>query len=298
VVLERVGVVTVTYASASTIAACLTALPTDALGAVVVVDNSSPDDTVAVVESLALPGVTLVHRPNLGFGAGNNAGVAALPPHVEHVLFLNPDAVIAPGDVETLAAYLDAHPSVAMVGPRLSKNGVPIESANRAPSVLTEIKPLLPRALGRRITDRRMPPSYAVTGPVGAVEGACMMARRSALEAVGGFDERFFLFFEELDLARRFGERGWSVHLVAEASAEHLVAASRSTTSHGARPESVRSQAKFFTKWGDASVLRVWPRVARTSWWLRARLGRLPQAERAALREALRDGLTRPPAAG
>lgn len=296
--LSRVGVVTVTYASASTIADCLTALPTRALGAVVVVDNSSPDDTVAVVESLALPGVTLVHRPNLGFGAGNNAGVAALPPDVEHVLFLNPDAVIAPADVETLAVYLGAHPDVAMVAPRLYKGGEAIHSAGRAPTPLTEVKPLLPRALGRWLTDRRMDPAYDVTGPVGAVEGACMMARRSALEAVGGFDERFFLFFEELDLARRFRERGWSVHLVAEASAEHLVAASRSTTSHGARPESVRSQAKFFTKWGDAGVLRLWPRVARASWWLRARLGKLPAAERDALREALRDGLTPPPAAG
>ena len=296
--LSRVGVVTVTYASASTIADCLTALPTGALGAVVVVDNSSPDGTVAVVESLALPGVTLVRRPNLGFGAGNNAGVAALPPAVEHVLFLNPDAVIAPRDVERLAAYLDAHPSVAMVAPRLYKGGAPIHSAGRTPTPLTEIKPLLPRALGRWLTDRRLDPSYDVTGEVGAVEGACMMARRSMLEAVGGFDERFFLFFEELDLARRFRERGWSVHLVADAAAEHLVAASRSTTSHGARPESVRSQAKFFTKWGDSAVLAVWPRVARASWWLRSRLGKLPREERAALREALRDGLIRPPAAG
>ncbi|HEX8004634.1 MAG TPA: glycosyltransferase family 2 protein [Mycobacteriales bacterium] len=289
--LSRVGVVTVTYASAPTIAACLTALPTEALGAVVVVDNSSPDDTVAVVESLALPGVTLVHRPNLGFGAGNNAGVAALPPVVEHVLFLNPDAVIAPADIERLAAYLDAHPSVAMAGPRLYKSGAPIHSAGRWPTPLTEIKPLLPRLLGRRLTDRRLDPAYDVTGPVATVEGACMMARRAALEAVGGFDQRFFLFFEELDLARRFAAKGWAVHLVAEASAEHLVAASREGTAHGARPETVRSQAKFFTKWGDSAVLAVWPRVARASWWLRARLGKLPAAERAALREALRDGL-------
>jgi len=297
-VLSRVGVVTVTYASASTIAACLTALPTDALGSVVVVDNSSPDDTVAVVESLALPGVTLVHRPNLGFGAGNNAGVAATPPGIEYVLFLNPDAVIAPGDIERLAAYLDAHPDVAMAGPRLFKNGAPIHSAGRAPTVRSELRPLLPRALGRALPDRRLPPSYAVTGPVGAVEGACMMARRSTLDAVGGFDERFFLFFEELDLARRFAERGWSVHLVAEASAEHLVAASRATTSHGARPELVRSEAKFLAKWGERGLLRAWPLAARASWWLRARTGRLTPAERAALVEALRDGLTSRPAGG
>lgn len=296
--LSRVGVVTVTYASASTIADCLTALPTTSLGAVVVVDNASPDDTVAVVESLALPGVTLVHRPNLGFGAGNNAGVAALPPDVEHVLFLNPDAVIAPADIERLSSYLDAHPSVAMAGPRLYKGGAPIHSAGRWPSVATEVRPLLPRVLSRRLPDRRHDPSYDVTGPVATVEGACMMARRSMLDEVGGFDQRYFLFFEELDLARRFGRRGWSVHLVADASAEHLVAASRSTTSHGARPELVRSQAKFFTKWGDTALLRVWPRAARASWWLRARLGRLTQAERAALREALRDGLTARPAAG
>ena len=294
--LSRVGVVTVTYASASTIADCLTALPTRDLGAVVVVDNSSPDDTVAVVESLALPGVTLVHRPNLGFGAGNNAGVAALPPSVEYVLFLNPDAVIAPGDVERLVAYLDAHPSVAMAGPRLYKGGTPIHSAGRAPTVRSELRPLLPRVLGRALPDRRLPPSYDVTGPVGAVEGACMMARLAMLREAGGFDERFFLFFEELDLARRFADRGWSVHLVADASAEHLVAASRSTTSHGARPELIRSEAKFLAKWRERGLLRVWPVAARASWWLRARTGRLTPSERAALVEALRDGLTSPPA--
>lgn len=292
--LSRVGVVTVTYASASTIRACLTALPTESLGAVVVVDNSSPDDTVAVIESLGLPGVTLLHRPNRGFGAGNNAGVSALPPGVEHVLFLNPDAVIAPEDIETLAAYLDAHADVAMVGPRLFKNGEPIHSAGHETSVLRDLRPLLPRALGRWLPERRLPPSYAVTGPVGAVEGACMMARVSMLRDVGGFDERFFLFFEELDLARRFRAKGWSVHLVAEARAEHLVAASRSTTSHGARPELVRSLVKYWRKWGDTAELRVYVPVAKASWWLRERTGKLSREERAALVEAL----TPPPSAG
>ena len=285
--LSRVGVVTVTYASAGTIRACLTALPTQSLGAVVVVDNSSPDDTVAVVESLALPGVTLLHRPNLGFGAGNNAGVAALPDGVEHVLFLNPDAVIAPDDIETLASYLDAHPDVAMVGPRLYKNGEPIHSAGRETSLLRDLRPLLPREIGRFLPERRLPPSYDVTGPVGAVEGACMMARVPSLAAVGGFDERFFLFFEELDLARRFAQRGWSVHLVAEARAEHLVAASRATVAHGASPEMVRSQVKYWRKWGDTSLLRVYVPVAKASWWLRERTGRLSHEERVALREAL-----------
>jgi GT2 family glycosyltransferase len=114
------------------------------------------------------------------------------------------------------------------------------------------------------------------------------------LREVGGFDERFFLFFEELDLARRFRQLGWSVHLVAEARAEHLVAASRSTTSHGARPELVRSQVKYWRKWGDTSVLRVYVPVAKASWWLRERAGKLSREERAALVEAL----TPPPAGG
>lgn len=290
--LSRVGVVTVTYASASTIGDCLTALPTDTLGAVVVVDNSSPDDTVAVVESLALPGVTLVRRPNLGFGAGNNAGNDALPAALPYVLFLNPDAVIAPDSIERLVRYLDAHPSVAMAAPRLYRSGTALVSAGRPPTVRTEVKPLLPRALGRLLPDRVLPPAYDDTGPVGSVEGACMMARRSMLAEVGGFDERFFLFWEEQDLARRFGQRGWTVDLVADASADHLVAVSRESSSHGARPELVRSQAKFFRKWDDRAMLRVLPRVARASWWLRWRTGRLAAEERTALREALADGLT------
>ncbi len=285
--LERVGVVTVTYASSGTIRACLTALPTESLGAVVVVDNSSPDDTVAVVESLGLPGITLLHRPNRGFGAGNNAGVAALPAPVEFVLFLNPDAVIDAANIERLAAYLDAHDDVAMVGPRLYKDGSPIHSAGRETSLLRDLRPLLPREVGRFLPERRLPPTYSETGPVGAVEGACMMARVSMLEAVGGFDERFFLFFEELDLARRFRQRGWSVHLVADARAEHLVAASRANVPHAASPEMVRSQVKYWRKWGDTSLLRAYMPVAKASWWLRERTGRLSHEERVALREAL-----------
>jgi GT2 family glycosyltransferase len=277
----------VTHRSATTIAATLRCLATPAVDEVVVVDNDSPDDTVAVIEANLPPGARLVRQANVGFGAGNNAGAAALTGRAEAVLFLNPDATIAPTDLATLATYLHEHPTVALVAPSLRQGGVPIGSAGREATVLTEVARALPGPLKRVLPRRPLAADATTTGPVAYVEGACMLFRREALDAVGGFDEGFFLFFEELDVARRLRASGWEVHVVTEAVAEHAVATSRRATPMAGEQHFAASTYRYLAKSRGGRSADTWLATMRVLWWLKAHTGRLTGTDRQMLLSAV-----------
>ena len=277
--LGRVGVVIVTYRSAHEIADCLRSLPSERLAAVVVVDNDSPDDTVGVIQRLGRRDVRVVQRPNDGFGAGCNTGLTELPPDAQFVLFLNPDARISEDSVLHLVRYLDEHPASALVGPRVTAAGQRAHSAGRLPVLATELKPLFPRALGRLLPERRLPPTWHRSGPVGYVEGACMLGRTEALRSVGGFDETYFLCFEEMDLAKRLSRADWSVDLCVEATVEHAGGASRRTLDHHGVEHLVRSQVYYLRTWRGRVAGAVFELAARGSWRLRLAAGRLTRGE-------------------
>jgi GT2 family glycosyltransferase len=288
--LERVGVVVVTYRSASTVGRTIDALPREELGGLVVVDNASPDDTVEVVRAT---GAHLVQQENLGFGAGNNRGAAEL--RTELVLFLNPDAVIQRADLERLVAYLDDHPTCAVVGPRVVSAGHPTYSAGRLPSLATELRPLLPHPLSLLGPRGRVEPGQERSGPVGYVEGACFLVRREALLAVGGFDPGYFLYCEEIELSQRLRRRGLEVHLCAEAVVEHAMGVSTASTEHGGSPHLVASKIRYLRRWHGERTARAWAAAARASWWLRERAGRVDPDQVRALRTALAAALAAPP---
>ena len=283
-----VGVVVVTYASASTVAGTVTALPIARLADLVVVDNDSPDDTVRVVEAL---GVRVVQQHNAGFGGGCNRGVAELSPAAELVLFLNPDAVLQEADLVRLVEHLRAHPRCAVVGPRVVHAGEPSYSAGSLATLTSELRPLLPAPLSGLWASRRLPVTHAVTGPVGYVEGACFLVRRQVLADVGGFDERYFLYFEEMDLGRRLAEAGHEVHLCADAVVEHEIGVSRVGLPFAGHPHLVRSCVRYLARWRGRGAARTWVLAARLSWALRERVGRLDSGERRAASQAARDGL-------
>lgn len=288
-VLAAVGVVVVTHASAATIGACLSGLPLERLADVVVVDHASTDDSVALARAA---GVRVVEQANTGFGAGCNRGVAELAPQARLVLLLNPDAVLLPTDLALLVGHLAAEPQCAVVGPRIHTRGGPTYSAGRRASLATELRPLLPAPLSRLGPVRRLPREHAVSGPVGYVEGACLLVRRDVWGQVGGFDEGYFLYFEELDLARRVQAAGWQVHLCAQARVEHAMGVSTATSAYGASPHLVRSRVRYLRRWHGEPAARVWGAAARASWALRVRRGRLPAAEARALAAALREALS------
>ena len=290
--LAAVGVVIVAYRSADVIADGLRALPTTRLAEVVVVDNASPDDTVAVVRGLDLPNVRVVDAGgNVGFGAGCNRGNYALPPSAELVLLLNPDAVVHPAALERLVDHLARNPACALVAPRLVQGERTIFSAGRVGTLVTELRPLVPKEVGWLLPARRYDPDRLRTGPVGYTEGACMLVRRSALEAIGGFDERFFLYFEELDVAHAFRARGWTVDLCLEAVAEHAVGTATSQLPLAGRPVMIGSTVAYLRKWRGERAAQIYARAARASWWLRTRTGDLDAAAAQRLRVALDDAL-------
>ena len=235
--------------------------------------------------------VQVVRLPdNRGFGAGCNAGAAALS-GAQHLLFLNPDAVIAPTELRKLLDHLAGHPTCAVVAPRLFRDGEALPSAGHDAGVRTELRNVVPTPLARFLPERRLQASYAVTGPVRYVEGACFLVRAEALRQAGGFDEAFFLFFEELDLARRLRARGWTVDLVATARAEHLRAVSRRTLADGGRSHLLRSTVLYLDRrssWRAAAYVA----TARVCWWLRARAGGLDADRARAMSDAVRSART------
>lgn len=209
----RLDIVIVTYQSAADLSACLGALPPDA--EVVVVDNASLDGSAEVAQAAGAQ--VLRNGGNRGFAAAANQGAAR--GDRELVLFLNPDAVVAGGDLATLVAALDAEPRLAAAGPRLLGPG---GREQRAWWPFPSPAATWAEALGLHRLRRRRSPA----GQPGFVVGACLLVRRASFEAVGGFDERFWLYGEEADLCRRLWDAGWQVRLVPEAMATHVGGAS------------------------------------------------------------------------
>ncbi|MGI6381222.1 MAG: glycosyltransferase family 2 protein [Anaerolineae bacterium] len=192
---------------------------------VLVVDNASSDDSVAMVRR-EFGHVRLIESPtNLGFAAGNNLAF----PLAEgaHVLLLNPDTVLTEGSLSTLVDVAQAHPKAAIAGAQLlNADGSLQASFGIYPSVWSEI-PLV-KGLAERIARLRLgrnrdaDPSVR---PVDWVSGACLLIRQEALRAIGPLDESYWLYTEETDWCYRARRAGWEVLLVPSARVYHLARA-------------------------------------------------------------------------
>lgn len=162
---------------------------------------------------------------NLGFGGAMNVGIRAS--QAEYVLIFNPDLIIQPGSLEELKRFMDENQDVGIVGPRLlNPDGSLQHSAYRLPTFFLPAyrrTPLGKTAHGRKTVQHylMMDEDHSQTMDVDALIGACLFTRRSALESVGLFDERFFLYYEDNDLCRRFWENGHRVMYHPEAEMVH-----------------------------------------------------------------------------
>jgi GT2 family glycosyltransferase len=223
-----VQVVIVAYNSRDTLRGCVEPLVALPRVAVTVVDNACPERSTDVVADLP---VEVVHAPrNGGFAYGCNVGMAA--GRSELVLLLNPDARIAPDSLAALTGALRDDPRLAVAGPRtLAADGALVWSRRRFPRLRSTyaqalfLQRLAPHAAwtDEVVRDRE---AYDQDGSPDWLSGACLLLRRSAVEAVGGLDEGFFLYSEETDLLRRLRDAGWDVRFVAGAVATHIGGAS------------------------------------------------------------------------
>lgn len=224
-----VSVIVVTYNSSRVVGRCLASVHAALAGLpyeIIVVDNASADDTALVARS-ARPDCTLVaNTANVGFAAANNIGIGASTGDI--LAFLNPDTIAAPGSVATLAGYLERHAGVGLVGPKLIyPDGRLQHSVRNFPSVTNQafeavfLHKVAVDASGRFGEVVADPDQYTFAHDVDWVSGAAMVARRVAIEGAGGFDERYFLYAEELDLCRTLRSNGWGVEYVPDAVIVH-----------------------------------------------------------------------------
>lgn len=203
---------------------CLMSLKEAGVEQIVVADNASQDGSEEAVGE-KFPDVTFLGTGgNFGYGGAANRGAALVDG--EFLLVCNPDTVFHPGSITPLAAALDADPSVGVAGPRIdTPEGKVYPSARTFPNVVDSIghgflgifwrnNPWSRRYL---MTDRPMDRPSVVDW----VSGSCMFTRREAYDAVGGFDESFFMYAEDVDLCRRLGEQGWKSLYVPEARVTH-----------------------------------------------------------------------------
>jgi len=258
--MSSVAVVVVAYGAREDLLRCLES--TEGAGEVVVVDNAQEVDLPPAVEA-ARPGSEVLRmEENVGFAAACNAGATAT--QSDHVMFLNPDAMLAAGAIERLAAFLDEHPDVACVGPRLlHPDGSLQTSAYRFPTVFTEavrltgLGRLVPRRLLRKTPGiRSVAPSsghfdpHDEARPADFITGACMLVRRSAFDAIEGFDETYFLYYEEIDLCRRLAAAGQATWLCPDAGATHRIGASSDTARRLVWEARHRSRIRYFDRHG------------------------------------------------
>ncbi len=183
---------------------------------VIVVDSSSTIETRNVVlhdtKDLFEGLVLLPYVENTGYTRGVNEGLRRATG--EYILILNPDIIVLPGTIEGLIAYLQSHPAVGLVGPQLLNfDDTHQESSFRFYTPLTVLARRIPipftKALINRFLMRDL--SLSTPWPVDWLMGSALMTTRSALEQVGFMDERFFLYFSEVDWAHRFWEYGYGV---------------------------------------------------------------------------------------
>ena len=217
---------------------------------VVIVDNLGEDGVEALAASA---GASYLRLSNPGYGAAINAGVALLPPEIEWVLVGNPDIEFAPDALGALLRRGVSDPRIAEVGPMVrNEDGTVYPSARAIPSLRTGIGHALfaniwarnPWTRAYRVEDQ---PSDRARD-AGWLSGSCVLVRRTAFTEIDGFDERYFMYFEDVDLSYRLGLRGY--RNVYEPAAEVVHVGAHSTS--GASEEMIRahhtSARRFISK--------------------------------------------------
>lgn len=206
--LDDVTAIVVTHDSAGVLEECLAALRSEGVR-VIVVDNASEDDTVAIAER---HGARVVRAPfNEGYGRANNRGIAAAA-GARWCLIVNPDVIVEPNAVRRLREIGDSDPRIGMVVPQI------IEPDGR---IFTHETSLLSPVSPPRQASGTTAAGGSAAQEIAFASGACMLVRRDAFVQLGGFDSNIFLFYEDDDLCLRLRRTGQAIVKAAKVSVRH-----------------------------------------------------------------------------
>jgi N-acetylglucosaminyl-diphospho-decaprenol L-rhamnosyltransferase len=218
------AVVLVNYNGAEFVLECLRGIAAERPTDIVVVDNASSDGSLELVAREHVADQLIANVANRGFAAAANQGVRATKS--PYVLLVNPDSTIAPGLVGTLAKTLDDHPRAGAVGALVRNQDGSVQPTKRAfPSLWQSLLhglvglvwPNNPGTRAYTLADA----SFTQPRTVDWVAATAVAIRREAFEEIGGFDESFFFFVEDVDLCRRLWDAGWEVWFEPRAEIVH-----------------------------------------------------------------------------
>lgn len=312
----RVAAIIINYRTAEltakAVGAFLPEMETVAPSHLFLVENDSRDGSAEKLRRAAATGawgerVTLIESPrNGGFGYGINVGVEAAGrtgDRPDYVFVLNSDAFARPGSLARLVAFMDAHPDAGIAGSPISDmDGGFRVSAFRFPTALSDLNVQAENKLISKLLPDAVVslPLSDVSHPADWIPGVSMLIRTAVFEQIGGFDEGFFLYFEEVDFCRRARRAGWKSYCVVDAPIDHIGSASTGLSSNTAKrmPDYwFESRTRYFTKHhGAAYALRcdvafvsgVLLRRAKNAALRRSSAGERPHFVRDLLRNSVR----------
>ena len=251
-----ISVVIVNWNTRALLSECITAVEREAAAVVHdiwVVDNGSSDDSVTMLRR-DFPHVHVIEsKVNLGFAGANN--LAMQRSTGRYLLLLNTDAIVTPGSILALLELAEKAPRAGIVGAHLlNPDGSFQASHTNFPTLWQEF--LILSTIGRRLRG----PWYPSHGPEGTkgpqrvdyVEGACLLVRRDALEEVGGLDEGYFMYAEEVDWCKRMHAAGWEVWYQPAAKVVHIGGASSANRKPSREADLYRSRVRYFRTYHGA----------------------------------------------
>ncbi len=258
-------------------AQCLAAIPASAEGLtyeVIVVDNASSDGSVEMIKHNFANTRLIANSENIGFARANNQAIAVS--RARHIVLLNTDTIPQPGALANMVSFLDAHPDAGIAGAHLlNPNGSFQFGRANFLSLKGETLQLLGWA--SRLYGSQFPSHRALASldpqPGDWVNGACLMIRREAAEAIGPLDEGYFMYTEETDWCYRAKAAGWAIVYLPTARVIHFGGQSAANQPAAKRNQLYASKVRFFRKHRGALVastfsLLVWSTSAlKMGYW-------------------------------
>ena len=226
---HEVAAVVVNYNAGKALTECVASLKREGVSVIVVVDNGSTDGSLEYLAATN-PDVQVLHTGrNLGFGGGVNYG--ARRTSGELLLVCNPDLELQSGALRAMVDRLTNDPSLGLVGPALVTPAGDLQPSGRAFPTLrrSSVQAVLGVIFPENGYSRRYREANCARAGIGIVDwvtGACLLVRRGAFEAVGGFDGRYFMYVEEVDLCWRLAGAGWRTGYEESARVLHLAGVS------------------------------------------------------------------------